>query len=91
MSVIQMQFGDRMVTYDQFVSDVAARITSHLRVGAADPDYMTQNKAYKVFGRANVDRWRRKGLVEPCKRPGKVEYKTSRLRELQRVQQDYFQ
>ena len=38
----------------------------------------------------NVDRWRKQGKINPCKRPGKVEYRTVELRVLQQKQQDYF-
>ena len=87
--VVQIQFADKMVTYDQFVSDVAARLVSHIRIQEADPRFMTQAKAFKVFGRANVERWRRKGDITPCIRPGKLEYETAKLRDLQRREQDY--
>ena len=45
----------------------------------------------KLFGRRNVDRWRRQGKVVCYKRPGKVEYKTADLRMLQKTTQDYFE
>lgn len=90
MQIVQIQFPDKMVTYDQFVNDVAARISAHLRIRDDDPKYITQNKAFKIFGRANVERWRKKGYVTPSKRPGKVEYETRKLRELQSREQDYF-
>jgi len=90
MQVVQIQFPDRMVTYDQFVSDVAARLASHIRIQEADPLFISQSKAFKVFGRANVERWRRHGDIAPCFRPGKVEYETAQLRNLQRREQDYF-
>lgn len=51
---------------------------------------VSQRKAYAMFGRGNVDRWRKQGKITPCKRPGKVEYRTIELRTLQRLQQDYF-
>lgn len=50
---------------------------------------ISQRQAYKIFGRGNVDRWRKNGLIHPCVRPGKKEYSTRRLRELQRTEQDY--
>lgn len=87
--VLNLQFADKMVTYDQFVTDVAARIASHIRIQAEDPQYMSQSKAFKVFGRANVERWRKKGYLHPCKRPGKLEYRSAELRERQRMEQDY--
>ena len=89
MQVVQIQFPYRMVTYDQFVSDVAARLASHIRIQEADPLYITQSKAFKVFGRANVERWRKHGEITPCVRPGKLEYETAKLRTLQRREQDY--
>ena len=87
--VVQFQFPDRMVTYDQFVNDVAARLSCHLNLRACDPRYMSQAAAFREFGRANVERWRRTGKVQPCQRPGKLEYETARLRELQTQEQDY--
>ena len=42
-----------------------------------------------MFGRGNVERWRKQGKVTAYKRPGKVEYQTADLRLLQRIQQDY--
>ena len=68
-----LQFADKSVPYGVFVKD----------------DYVSQRKAFEMFGRRNVERWRRQGKVNPCKRPGKVEYRTADLRLLQRTQQDY--
>lgn len=55
-----------------------------------DPEMVSQRQAYAMFGRGNVDRWRKQGKINPCKRPGKVEYRTVELRVLQQKQQDYF-
>jgi hypothetical protein len=54
-----------------------------------DPEYISQRKAFKTFGRVNVERWRREGKITPYKRPGKLEYRTADLRLLQRQSQDY--
>ena len=54
------------------------------------PGFVSQRKAYELFGRRNVERWKRQGKIESYKRPGKVEYRTSDLRLLQRTTQDYF-
>lgn len=85
-----LQFADKSVPYKVFVDDVAARVVSMLKSDDKDPDFISQRKAYEIFGRRNVERWRKQGKVKPSKRPGKVEYKTSELRLLQRVEQDYF-
>lgn len=88
--MLQLNFPDKCVSYDTFISHLAATIVSYIKHDAADPEYISQRQAYRIFGRANVQRWRKQGRVEPCKRPGKVEYPTATLRLLQRTQQDYF-
>lgn len=84
-----IEFSDKSVPYSDFVKDIAARVVSMLKTDNADPEYISQNKAFEMFGRGNVERWRKAGKVKPCKRPGKVEYLTAQLRLLQRTQQDY--
>ena len=78
------------IKYDQFVRDVAKAVAEELRSLNKGPEYISQRKAYTMFGRGNVDRWRRQGKISPSKRPGKVEYITAELRALQQVVQDYF-
>lgn len=84
-----LQFADKSVPYGVFVKDVAAEVVHLLKKDDADPDYVSQRKAFEMFGRRNVERWRRQGKVSPNKRPGKLEYRTADLRLLQRSQQDY--
>ncbi len=84
-----IQFADKFVSYETFMQDLSARIVRMMKNDAADPDYISQNKAYAIFGRRNVDRWRRNGKITPSKRPGKVEYSMADLRLLQRTEQDY--
>lgn len=85
-----INFPDKVVSYDTFMDDLSARIVRNMQRAAADPEFISQRQAYKIFGRANVERWRREGRVHPCKRPGKVEYSMADLRLLQQTQQDYF-
>lgn len=85
-----IQFPDRCVSYDTFMDDLSARIVRNMQRAEADPKTVSQRQAYAIFGRANIDRWRREGRVKPCKRPGKVEYCMADLRLLQQTQQDYF-
>lgn len=84
-----LQFADKSVPYGVFVKDVAAEVVHLLKSDDADPDYVSQRKAFEMFGRRNVERWRKQGKVSPYKRPGKLEYRTADLRLLQRSQQDY--
>lgn len=85
-----LDFSDMSVTYDTFVRDVATSVVRMLCEVRNDPEFISQRQAYAIFGRGNVDRWRRQGKIEPCKRPGKVEYRTAELRALQSKKQDYF-
>lgn len=85
-----LHFTDRLITYDTFLNDIAARVVCLIKTDADDPDFVSQRKAFEIFGRRNVERWRKQGLVCCFKRPGKVEYRTADLRLLQRRQQDYF-
>lgn len=85
-----IQFEDKSVPYRVFVRDVAAEVVCLLNKDKQDPEYVSQRKAFEIFGRRNVERWRKQGKISPCKRPGKIEYLTADLRMLQRTQQDYF-
>lgn len=83
-----LQFTDRLIPYDTFLNDVAATVVRFLQSDKDDPEIISQRKAYAMFGRRNVDRWHREGKIEPCKRPGKLEYRTADLRFLQRIKRD---
>ena len=85
-----LQFLDHLIPYETFLNDIAARVVKMMKSDSDDPEFVSQRKAYEMFGRRNVERWRKQGKVEPCKRPGRLEYRTADLRLLQRVKQDYF-
>ena len=85
-----LDFTDKSVTYDTFIHDVATSVVRMLADTRNDPEMVSQRQAYAMFGRGNVDRWRKQGKITPCKRPGKVEYRTVELRALQQKKQDYF-
>lgn len=88
--MLTLDFPDKSVTYDTFIRDVAATVVRMLSEVRNDPETISQRQAYTMFGRSNVDRWRKEGKITPYKRPGKVEYRTAELRALQNVKQDYF-
>lgn len=85
-----LQFTDRLIPYNVFLQDIASLVVKKLKENNNDPEFVSQRKAYSMFGRANVERWRRQNKVKVHKRPGKVEYKTADLRFLQSLEQDYF-
>lgn len=85
-----LQFLDHLIPYETFLNDLSSRIVRQLKADKDDPEFISQRKAYELFGRRNVERWKRQGKVVSYKRPGKVEYRTANLRLLQRTTQDYF-
>ena len=53
-STVHIQFSDKLVSYDTFMNDFSARVVRMLKNDAADPEYISQTKAYSIFGRKNV-------------------------------------
>lgn len=86
---VHIQFSDKLVSYETFMTDLSARVARMVKSDAADPEYVSQRTAYSIFGRKNIDRWRRNEKIKVYKRPGKVEYCMADLRLLQRTEQDY--
>ena len=80
-----LQFSDKSVPYRVFIQDVSAQIAYNLREDNSDPEYISQNQAFRTFGRKQVERWRNTGKVSPIRRVQKLEYRTADLRLLQRT------
>lgn len=80
-----LQFADKSVPYRVFIQDVAAQLAYNLRQDNSDPEYISQNHAFRLFGRKQVERWRNTGKVSPIRRVQKLEYRTADLRLLQRT------
>lgn len=91
MEEMMIQFADKMVPYKVFLRDLATELAPILKQQMEDPsEVISQNKAYKQFGQANVMRWvKEKRLMPVAKRPGKIEYRVSDLRICQNRFQDY--
>lgn len=85
----EITFPDKSVTYDTFLRDLAARISSFLKEDKEDPECISQRKAEKLYGKGNILRWRNSGAVSPLFRPGKIEYPTAILKELSRTDEIY--
>lgn len=66
-----LQVLDRLIPYDAFLNDLAARIVGMIKADSNDPEFVSQRKAYEMFGRRNVERWRRQGKLNPTKDPGR--------------------
>ena len=67
-----LQFLDHLIPYETFLNDLSSRIVRQLKADKDDPEFISQRKAYELFGRRNVERWKRQGKVVSYKRPGKV-------------------
>lgn len=85
-----LQFLDRLIPYERFLKDIGATVVEMLKSDWNDPEFVSQRQAWKIFGRRNVERWKKQGKIKPCKRPGRVEYRMAELRHLQRTEDDYY-
>ena len=80
----------REVTYERFINDLATKLADVMKSRAEMPEYICQRQAFRLFGRANVERWRRSGKLTPHRRLRKVEYRIAELYALSARQQDYY-
>lgn len=87
----EMLFANKCVKYETFVHDVAKVVTKMVVEQLRNQkEYLSQNEAFRRFGRGNVERWLRECRLEPMKvSKGKKEYRLTDLLTLQNVQQDY--
>lgn len=76
----ECQFLDTTVTYDQFITDLATKIALKMHQVEKGQLEISQAQAYKMFGRADVERWVKNGKIEPVRiSPGKKTIQTNRL------------
>lgn len=75
-----IDFTNASIPYEVFIKDLASEIIKQMREAKDDKENISQRQAYEKFGRANVTRWKKDGLVTPVKRGGKIEYSTAQLR-----------
>ena len=86
----ECQFLDTTVTYDQFITDLATKIALKMHQVEKGQLEISQAQAYKMFGRADVERWVKNGKIEPVRiSPGKKRYRLIHLQKLADVQQNY--
>ena len=67
-----LQFLDHLIPYETFLNDLSSRIVRQLKADKDDPEFISQRKAYDMFGRRNVERWKRQGKVVSSEETGKV-------------------
>ena len=86
---MNITFNDMEVSYDHFLNDLASRMVKIMKQEADRPEQISQREAFRLFGRANVERWRATGKIIPIKRPGRLLYNYSELHALSLAPQDY--
>ena len=85
-----LQFIDQSVTFEQFVDLLATKVAIRIHQVEKGQMEISQAQAYKLVGRADVERWKKSGKLEPCRiSPGKKRYKLVDLQELASIQQNY--
>lgn len=83
-------FTDKTVTFEQFVDMLATKVALRIHQIEKGQLEISQAQAYKLFGRADVERWVRNGKIEPSRiSPGKKRYRLVDLQNLASIQQNY--
>ena len=86
----EMHFLDMNVTFGQFVDSLATKVALRMHQVEKGQLEISQAQAYRLFGRADVERWKKSGKLQPCRiSPGKKRYKLVDLQELASVQQNF--
>ena len=89
-NTIEMIFADKSVTYDYFTSDLATKIALKMYQIEKGKLEISQSQAFKMFGRADVERWIKSGKLQPSRiSPGKKRFKLVDLQKLANIQQNY--
>jgi hypothetical protein len=83
-------FQDTTITFEQFTTELATKIAVKLYQVEKGKLEISQAQAYKMFGRADVDRWIKSGKIAPVRiSPGKKRYRLIDLQKLANIQQNY--
>lgn len=89
-NITECVFADKSVTYEQFTEELATKIAFKIYQVEKGQLEISQTKAYRMFGRAAVDRWLKSGQLQPCRvMPGKKLYRLIELQKLASVKQNY--
>lgn len=85
-----LQFADQSVTFEKFVDLLATKVVLRMHQVEKGQMEISQAEAYRLFGRADVERWKKSGKLQPSRiSPGKKRYKLVDLQELASVQQNF--
>ena len=86
----EIQFIDKTVTFEQFVDALATKVALRIHQVEKGQLEISQAQAFKLFGRADVERWVKNGKLVPSRiSPGKKRYRLVDLQKLANIQQNY--
>lgn len=86
---LECLFADKSVTYEQFIDELATRLAVKIQQVENGEMEISKNKAYKMYGRAEVDRWIKSGKLKPSRvTPGMTKYKVGDLDQLANAAQN---
>ena len=91
---VQIQFADKMVSFETFLSAIRNVVKEEIDKAVGKRPFISQAKAYTAYGKSNVQRWVKEGLVKVHGRgkDGKItrlEYRVSELDACANKVQDY--
>lgn len=72
MNEVQIQFADKMLSFDTFLSAIRNVVKEEVCKAVGKRPFLTQAKAYDIYGRKNVERWKREGKVKDFARGSKA-------------------
>ena len=79
----EIKFANISVTFEEFVDVLASKVALRMYQIEKGQLEISQAKAFKMFGRADVERWVKSGKLTPCRiSPGKKRYKLADLQKL---------
>jgi hypothetical protein len=61
--VVQIQFEDKMMSFDTFLSAIRNVVQEELGKAVGKRPFVSQAKAFNTYGRRNVERWVKMGYV----------------------------
>ena len=83
-------FTDKTVTFEQFVDMLATKVALRIHQIEKGQLEISQAQAYKLFGRADVERWIKSGKLQPVRiSPRKKRFSLVDLQNLASIQQNY--
>ena len=86
----EFHFLDTTVTFDQFIDSLATKVALRIHQVEKGQFEISQAQAYRMYGRADVERWVNSGKLKPVRiSPGKKRYRLIDLQELANIQQNY--